>query len=159
MLKTIWAVIATAATIALGILHFANPYPLIQVPDRGHRLYFVPASERATAVKLLAHFSDLKPFGTFTAGVRQTLFSDGVTVVATAMDTSRAGISTVTAKPSEQAEKARIFLRSRGVDAIIWNPPERELEGKLVVLKIPSFGWDLAFRIPGQQMPWPRWEK
>lgn len=157
MLVKAWAVLATAVAAALGVLHFANPYPLVQIPDNGHRLYFVPAQHRDAAIALLK-LSGMDPFGTYTAGVRQTLFDDGVTVIATATDAQRAGISRVTHEPRGMAQIAKNMLHDAGIESTIRIPPEPELRDKLVVLKIPAFGWDIAYRVPGHKMPWPVWE-
>ena len=156
MFLQIYAICVSVAVVALAILHFWNPYPLIQIPDRGHRLFAVPKDLHMDIVQLLK-IAGCKPFGTFTAGVRQTLFRDGFTVIASGEAIQSAAISLPVNDPQHQALFAAEFLRRRGVAAVLWQPPEENLRGRLFVLKLP-FGWDLAYRLAGSNMPLPKWE-
>lgn len=156
MLKTMWAVTATAIAAALGILHFANPYPLVQVPDRGHRLYFVPENQRETVLAVLA-LAGVSPFGTFNAGVKQTLMRDGFTVLASGPVSAKAALSLPVDDPRATAEQAHVILETNGVRSAV-EQPDPQLAGKLVVVHMLDIGWDLAFRLPGYEMPAPKWE-
>ena len=158
MIVEIWAIIATTVSLCLAIWHCANPYPLIQFPDWGHRLYAVPSEHHAVMLELLRQ-SGLEPFGTFTAGVRQTLFRDGFTVIASGQGLQKAAMSLPCSDPLMQAQRAQAVLSRNGIETEIWTPPEKDIEGKLVVVKLPtSFGWDIAYRLPGKDMPSPKWE-
>ena len=159
MITTIWAVVATVAFVALAVLHFRNPYPLIQIPDHGHRLFVAPAGQHETAVELLRR-SGMEPYGTFNAGVCQTLFRDGFTVIASGADMQKAAISIPVNNPEATAQSMRHWLAGRNIAATVFHPPvDKELKGKLAVLQIPSFGWEVAYRLTGRKMPSPKWEK
>jgi hypothetical protein len=158
MVAKVWALAATILTVAMAFLHFANPYPFIQIPDRGHRLYAVPADRHALMVEVFRQ-AGLGSFGTFTtAGARQTLLEDGFTVIASGKTLQMAAVSLPCKDPLSAARSAQALLNENGIETQIWTPPEKELEGRLVVLKLPSFGWDIAYRLQGKDMPWPKWE-
>jgi hypothetical protein len=155
----IWAVISTAVAAGLCIFHFANPYPLLQIPDWGHRLFAVPGKQEEELILHLFRQAGLAPFGTFTAGVRQTLLRDGLTVIALGEGLQKAAVSPPCNDPVAEAQRGRALLAAGGVETEIWTPPETELAGSLVVLKLPAaFGWDVAYRLPGRDMPRPKWE-
>ncbi|KKW19949.1 MAG: hypothetical protein UY63_C0004G0034 [Parcubacteria group bacterium GW2011_GWA2_51_10] len=158
MIAKLWAAIATVIAAALTVLHFDNPYPLVQVPDRGHRLYAVPAAQHALVVDILKR-SGLRPFGTFTAGIRQTLFEDGMTVIASGAGVEKAAISLPVENPQKKAEEMKkVVLAEFGIETQLWTPPDPELKDKLVVLKSANLPLDFAYRLPGNKMPWPKWE-
>ncbi|MBU6388333.1 hypothetical protein KGQ72_00405 [Patescibacteria group bacterium] len=156
-LVLIWAIATTAIAAALGILHFANPYPLIQIPDKGHRLYATPDERTNDLMVHVFSMAGIKPYGTFTAGPHQTLMRDGVTVLAYGEGIKGAGISFPVDDPMAAATSARKFLAQNGVQSSIMMP-SKELGDKLVVLQLP-FGWDIAYRLPGKDMPPPVWER
>jgi len=149
--------IATVATIVLWILHFANPYPLIQIPDRGHRLFAVPDEPTHDLVLQVFCMAGAKPYGSFMAGVRQTLLSDGYTVLAFGEGIKDAALSFPVADPPNAAKEAQAFLATNGIETSIIRPSP-ELGDKLVVLQLP-FGWDIAYRLPGKDMPRLVWER
>lgn len=155
-LIALWAVVATIVATALGVLHFANPYPLVQVPDRGHRLYAVPDQKTHDLMLSVFKMVGAEPYGTFNAGVHQTLMQDGFTVLAYGESVS-AAISFPTKNPLAAARTAQQFLAGNGVSASVMIPSP-ELGDKLVVLRLP-FGWDIAYRLEGKDMPQPVWEK
>lgn len=156
MLMMVWAVCATIGMVVFGTLLFANPYPLFQIPDWGHRLYGVPAEQHAVFVELFRR-AGIPPFGTFTAVVRQTLLRDGFTVIASGEHMRKAAISIPTSDPRKAAEDAKAFLAQNGISAGVFDPPETGLKDKLVLLRLPDdLGWDIAFR--RSIMPTPKWE-
>ena len=152
----IWAIVATAVATALGVLHFANPYPLIQIPDRGHRLYATPDEHTNNTMAHVFVMAGLRPYGTFTAGPHQMLMRDGFTVLAYGGGIKGAGISFPVDDPMAAAKAAQAFLAENEVKSSIATP-SKELGDKLVVLQLP-FGWDIAYRLPGKDMPPPVWE-
>lgn len=153
----VWAVMATVVATALGVLHFGNPYPLIQIPDRGHRLYSVPDERTHNLLLEVFRMAGAQPYGTFTAGVHHTLMMDGFTVLAYGEGIQGAAISFPVAHPRAAAEAAHEFLSERGITASIF-VPSMELGDKLVVLRLP-FGWDVTYRLQGRNMPQPAWER
>lgn len=155
----IWAVLATIAALALLILHFANPYPLIQIPDRGHRIYALPDPHATAVMTEILAMTGLQPFGIFVAGgIYQTMMRDGNTVLAYG-DGLRNAISLPVSNPTVAAMEARDELARKGVMGTIFIPPGKHM-GTIVVLKLPQeFGWDIAYRLPGHRMPKPRWTK
>lgn len=155
-LGRIYMALITVAFLAVSVLHFANPNPLIQIPDRGHRIFTVPEQYRSVTLSVLGHFYE-RPWGTFTAGTKQTLLSDGFTVIASGKDMQSAALSIPVDNPEVAAAQVRAMYRAAGVRTTVWEPPEAELQGKLVVVQLP-FGWDIALRLPGQNMPYPKWE-
>jgi hypothetical protein len=153
-----WSILSNIALAMLALYVFANPFPLVQLNEHGHRIFAVPAAMHGTAVSLLER-SGLKPYGTFTAGVRQTLFVDGFTVIASGAGLQKAAISVATNDPLGLSRRVQAFAASQGIPTSLWHPPEQALQGKLVVLKLPAeFGWDIAYRLPGMRMPPPEWE-
>jgi hypothetical protein len=143
---------------ALTILHFANPCPLIQIPDRGHRLFVVPADKHDIIARGLNN-AGLRRYRTFNAGgIRQTLMADGYTVIASGPTITGGAVSLVSKDPSESAAGLQLYLRAYGIETDIRRPPD--LDGKLVVVALPlGFGLsEVAFRLPGAKMPSPNWE-
>jgi len=155
-LVVIWAALATLVATVLGVLHFANPYPLIQIPDRGHRLYAVPDKRTHDAVLEVFKMAGASPYGTFLAGPHQTLMQDGFTVLAWSKGLEKPAISFPVKNPTAAAKAAQAFLAENGMASSILMP-SKELVNKLVVLQLP-FGWDIAYRLPGKDMPPPVWE-
>ena len=152
-----WASFATLVALVLGILHFCNPYPLVQIPDRGHRLYAVPQAWHETIVELLQR-SGMSPYGTFNFGVRQTLFTDGFTVIASGEHLQGAAISIPVDDPEGMAKDMCAWLQEKGIQASVFHL-DKALEGKLVVLRLPQeFGWEIAYRLTGRKMPHLEWE-
>ena len=76
MIAKTWATVATIVAAVLFMLHFDNPFPLFQVPDKGHQILGVPEQYRVTVVRALG-IGGLQPYGTFLAGIKQTLMDDG----------------------------------------------------------------------------------
>jgi len=149
-----WAWMATLAAGALALIHFAHPWPLYQIPDRGHRIIAVPERHRVAVVEAL-RVAGLAPYGTFTAGVKQTLMWDGLTVVASGQGLGSCAISLPVGDPTTAAKHAQqIFLR-HDIKSTAFEPPG--LEGKLTVVKLP-FGLDIAYRVHGSKMPSPEWQ-
>jgi len=147
------AVLAVVA-FAIGIVHFDHPYPLMQIPDHGHALFKAPTEQHNNVVRIF-EMSGLKPWGTFTfSGVRQTLFEDGITVVASGPNMRPGGAHSFRVKdPLLMAKAARAYMDLQGVRAELWNP-QKEL-----AVVMTSFGGDIAYTLPGQKMPWPIWEE
>lgn len=156
---TFLVVWATFATIGFGVMllwNFAHPYPLIQIPEFGHRLFGVPKEYHDAMVRQLQR-DGLEPFGTFTAGVRQTLFRDGMTVIASGNGMQTSAISLPTENPAQSAQAARSYLLSQGIETILWEPNDPEFKGKICVVILP-WGFGIAYRLPGRKMPLPKWE-
>lgn len=147
MLAKIWAIIATAVAAALAILHFANPYPLMQIPEKGHR-HLQTTSEYHDAVVEILRLSGARPWRTFRLyGVRQTLFDDGITVVSSGDGVRPGGAASFTAKDTLRAAlRAKTFLLGRGIESEIWAPGET-----LAVVRL-SVGGEIAYTLPGREM-------
>lgn len=152
-----WALAATCATIALSVFHFANPYPLVQIPDRGHRLFAAPDQKTHDLMVEVISRAGLKPYRTFKAGVHQTLLRDGFTVIAYGENFEKNAISLPVENPLLEARSGQSFLAQKGMTAII-SIPSKELGEKLVLLQT-SLAWDIVYRLPGRKMPMPQWEK
>ena len=150
-----WGSVATILAGALALVHFAHPLPLYQIPDRGHRILAVPEEKYRVPVIEALMVGGLNPYGTFTAGLKQTLMWDGFTVVAAGQGLGSCAVSLPVDDPSEAAKRAQRALLKHGVRSTTFDPPE--LKGKLSVVKLP-FGLDIAYRVHGSQMPPITWQ-
>lgn len=157
VLLVVWAVVATIIAFALFVLHFANPYPLVQIPDRGHRLYAVPDRNTHDAMVCVFEDAGMKPYGRFNAGAHQTLMRDGFTVIAYGESISKPAISFPVKNPTVSAKLAQRILTQWGITSSTMMPSP-ELGGRLVVLQLPHLGWDIAYRLHGKDMPAVEWE-
>ena len=159
LVLALYAAITTLALVALGVFHFNNPFPLIQIPDYGHRIFRVLNQERHDLlVKILAS-AGLYPYGTFKTGeVRQTLLKDGVTVIMQSGPDLKDAISLPVKDPFAQAKMTFAALSSAGCASEIICP-DPKLGSKLVVVKTPVGMPDFAYRLPGHKMPRIKWEK
>lgn len=146
---------ATLVAIGLWVLHFRNPYPLIQIPDRGHRLFALPDKRTHDLLLEVLWMAGAPAYGTFFAGVNQTLMMDGFTVLAYGEGIHQPAISIPVENPWKSAAAAQDFLSDQGVHTSLMYPSE-ELGDKLVLLRLP-FGWDIVFRLNGKDMPPPQW--
>lgn len=157
MFSKIWAVIATVVAVFLFVLHFVNPLPLFQFPDLGHRIIAVPEEYRVAVVQAL-QLGDLRPYGTFTAGIKQTLMGDGRTVVASGGGMRPGGvISLPVFDPETKALAAQELLESYGIHTTIRTPEDSQLIGKIAVVRLP-FGVDIVYRVSAHKMPYPKWQ-
>jgi len=155
MLVNLWASLTTFLSVALAVLHFAHPWPLYQIPDRGHRILPVPEQHRVAVVGALV-VGGLKPYGTFTAGLKQTLMWDGFTVVASGKGVQSCAISLPVDNPAAAAKRAQGVLLRHGIKTTAFEPPD--LKGKLTVVQLP-FGLDIAYRLPGSRMGGVEWQR
>ena len=78
-----WMTVVFALLLALALfLHFRNPYPLIQIPELPHHLYFLPEKERRAIADICTRLGH-KLYGVFgIGGADQLLFQNGTTVLA-----------------------------------------------------------------------------
>ena len=77
-----WATIMLLVLLLVALrLHFKNPYPLIQIPELPHHLYFVP-DEARRALATICHSLGHEPYGIFeVAGANQLLLRNGTTIL------------------------------------------------------------------------------
>ncbi len=156
-LVQVWASVATIIALGLGILHFANPYPLIQIPDRGHRVFLASSKEAHRAVlEVLEVTAGVGSYGTFFAGVHQTLMRDGFTVIAWGT-AERSAISYPVENPLSAATRAAKIFKQLGIEVTITQPSPEQGE-KLILVALPTVGFDIVYRLQGKDMPRPKWE-
>jgi len=128
----------------------------------------VPPSQKQIVIDVLADLG-LKAYGTFVVDrLEQTVLSDGVTVIASSEGTPSvvknqcasyaAALSIATDTPVRHGMRALDTLQSRGIDVRMHSNPELEhqFKGKIEIIDLP-FCWQLVLRLPGYQMPSPRW--
>lgn len=158
MLLTVWAILASAWALIVSFMLIRNPLP---VPDRGHRAFGLPSEEaRSTVLKVFREFGFSERF-TFDAGpTRQTLLSDGFTVLnhlsqpATRRLAPNA-ISIPVSDPGAAAQIAAHLLQASNYSATFQEISDVDLpQNRLVVLESNAFdSWVLVFRRHIFKMP------
>jgi len=155
----LWAVFITVYAAGLTVLHFSNPYPLVQIPDKGHRLFSFPNQEVHDLFVGVLNESGLRPYGTFQAGgINQTLLEDGITVLAYGGTIKKPAISVPVSDPVGMATTMSLSLSLRGMGSEIFIPGP-EIQNKLVVLELSWSPVDIVYRLQGRDMGNPHWIK
>ncbi len=160
MLILVWAAVASVWALVVTLMWWRNPLPL---PDRGHRAYALAREEaRLPVLKALRELGLAERFTFDTGPTRQTLLSDGYTVLnhlssgEPSLDHLTANAISVAVKdPKAAAQGVARDLNASNYTATIQEITDAELPpNRLVVLESNAFSdWVLVFRQHIFKMP------